>query len=110
MKHNVNRFRGIALASAFLLLATLLMGQAPTPASAQGGRTPISIYTNPHGAVVYLDRQRLGFSPVRSWVVLPGWHEIRAHRGGFYDSAIRVHVRPGAGRRYVLNLRPIPRH
>jgi len=63
----------------------------------------IDVITRPPGAILEIDGQRMGATPV-SVPVEPGAHVVRVHKRGFMARAERVEVHAAANERLVLEL------
>ncbi|MCL5036548.1 MAG: PEGA domain-containing protein [Chloroflexi bacterium] len=68
----------------------------PTPEpTAEPQKSTLSITTQPEGATVYIDGEKVGKSPIDGKEVAPGNRNIRLVLSGYSESNVSVYVSPG---------------
>lgn len=83
-----------------LLLAAAFFSFAP-PLGAESARATVSFFSTPKGAEVYLDKMRLGVTPLALWTVPPGLHTVRYQKAGF--RTVQFTFRAKAGKTLKLS-------
>lgn len=92
-----------------LLLAAAAFFVTMSSARADDKGAWLSFSTKPSGATIYLDKVRLGLSPLTSWKVQAGWHTVRFEKAGFEPVSYGCAIKAGQKKMLTGTLHPKPK-
>jgi eukaryotic-like serine/threonine-protein kinase len=74
--------------------------------TAGGGRAPLSVLSEPDGAIVWIDGKPAGKTPLHLDDLRPGTHRVKIARAGFAATEMQLPVRVGDTEPVVFHLQP----
>jgi len=77
---------------------------ARVPGAVSAERAPLSVLSEPDGAIVWIDGQPAGKTPLHLDDVRPGTHRVKIARAGFAAAEMQLPVRPGDTEPIVFHL------